>query len=243
MSPGALALTVAAGMLGAVSLLARRPGPLHGFDAASAWRHRHPLADPSATSNVFVRGYLTISTGAARPLARAGIAPNVLTLWAVWLSAAVPLAAAAGRGWCVLAAALVVVSALGDGVDGAVASLTGRTSTAGAVLDALADRSADLLFVTALVAAGGRLPFAVAAGLALLVHEYTRALCPPGAPISVGERPSRIVAAVIGLIAVAVLGSRRTDAVFVANGSLLVMAGLTVLGWLQVLRWLFRRGR
>ena len=63
-------------------------------------------------------------------------------------------AAAAGGWWLLVAAAVVVLAGLLDNVDGAVAVLTGRATAWGQVLDSVADRVGDLLFLGALYAAG-----------------------------------------------------------------------------------------
>lgn len=190
-----------------------------------------------------MRGYLALTYAAARPLARAGVHPHVLTAWSVWWAVFVVVVAAAGRGGWAVAAGLILVSALADGVDGTVASMTQRTSALGARLDTIADRAADLLFIGALLAAHGHPLAGVAAGAALLVHEEGRRLSPPGAPITVGERPTRIAAAVIGLLGAAALGATRDHAAVVAGGSLVIMATLTVAGSVQLLVWNRRRRR
>ena len=71
----------------------------------------------------------------AAPLARRGVAPAWVTLTGCVLAVAVSGVAGLGGRWPLLAAVLVVVVALLDGVDGAVAEITDSASAWGRVLD------------------------------------------------------------------------------------------------------------
>lgn len=134
------------------------------------------------------------------PLARAGVHPDAVTLTGLVAALAVPALAVAGGRWALLAVLAVTVSGVLDGVDGAVALASGRSSRWGAVLDAGCDRVADTGYVAAfwLLGAPGWL-CATGAGVAGL-HEYLRARA--GAEgmrdvgvITVGERPTRVIVA------------------------------------------------
>ncbi|HEY6794480.1 MAG TPA: CDP-alcohol phosphatidyltransferase family protein [Kineosporiaceae bacterium] len=140
----------------------------------------------------------------ARPLAGAGISPNAVT----GLGLAVALAAPAVVAWSgpagaqghgpLLASALVITSGVLDGLDGAVALLTGRSSRRGFVIDSVCDRIADAAYAAALWSAGAPGPLAVAAAAVAWLHEYTRARAvPAGMPdvgvVTVAERPTRVI--------------------------------------------------
>ena len=112
------------------------------------WSELHGGIRPSP----LVRGWLRLVHGLARTAPVARIPPDVLSGMGV-ASAAGALAAAAGR-WGLLAALLVVLAGILDGLDGAVALHTGRARPLGAVVDAMADRLGDLLLVAARRAPG-----------------------------------------------------------------------------------------
>jgi CDP-diacylglycerol--glycerol-3-phosphate 3-phosphatidyltransferase len=142
-----------------------------------------------------VRGYLRLVHTAARPFR--GVPPNGLTAAGLLVALAALVPAWLGGGWAVLAAAAVVVSALADSLDGAVAVLSGRATRWGAVLDSVSDRVADLAYLGVLWLLGAAgWPCAIA-GVALFLLEYARARATAAGMedvgvITVGERPTRI---------------------------------------------------
>jgi CDP-diacylglycerol--glycerol-3-phosphate 3-phosphatidyltransferase len=108
------------------------------------------------------------------------------------------LPAAAGGRWLLLAVAVVVLSAVLDGVDGTVAILSGRTTRWGFVLDSACDRVADACYLAALWLAGAPGPLCAAAGTAVLLLEYLRARAAAAGMSEVGvvtvaERPTRVI--------------------------------------------------
>jgi phosphatidylglycerophosphate synthase len=147
--------------------------------------------------------------------ARLPVSPDLLTALAVVVAAAVLVVPA----WA--GALLVLLSALLDGLDGAVAIVRDRVTRHGAVLDAVGDRICDVLFVTALVLAGAPpwLGMACAAGILLL--EGTRLVTRRIGVITVAERPTRVLATALGLVSVPTVG-------------LVVLTGATALGLLQL---------
>jgi CDP-diacylglycerol--glycerol-3-phosphate 3-phosphatidyltransferase len=172
----------------------------------------------------------------AAPLARRGVQPDILTLWGLALACGVPAVSSAHHRWLLLASALVIVSALTDGVDGCVAGLTGRATARGFVLDSVVDRVSDALFAGALVVAGGASWAAAVAVGALTMLEYLRARAGNAGMgevgvVTVGERPSRIIATVLGLGAI---GISPAHAAFIGTGSLLVTAGVAAVGFVQL---------
>jgi len=164
---------------------------------ARRWSAAHGGADPEAR---LVRGYLTLVHALARPLAAARVAPDAVTVAGLLLALAVLVPAAAGGRWALAVPVLVAVSAVLDGLDGAVAVLTGRATRWGAVLDAGCDRLADASYVAALWLLGAPGWLAVAAVAAGWLHEYVRARAGAAGMsgvgrITVGERPTRVAVA------------------------------------------------
>ena len=89
------------------------------------------------------RAGLALKAVVARLVGAAGIPPNVLTL-----SSLLPMALAGwslGNGYLAAAASWTLVGGVLDLIDGAVARLSGKTSTFGAVLDSVVDRASDTL--------------------------------------------------------------------------------------------------
>ncbi|MGH9222581.1 MAG: CDP-alcohol phosphatidyltransferase family protein [Acidimicrobiales bacterium] len=176
-----------------------------GDEHVREWAELHLTEPPEG----FVGGWLRAAAAVARPLARAGISPNAVTVAALIAAlAAVPPAAYVG-GWLGPAAAClaITVSGLLDALDGAVAVQAGRTTKVGFLLDSALDRIADAAFPATLVLVAGpdttTIALAVAATAACWYLEYVRARATlasdPGAQvITPGERPTRIVLAAVG---------------------------------------------
>lgn len=137
----------------------------------------------------------------ATPLVRARVPPNAVTALAV---AAAAGAAVVAPALPVVAAGLVLVNGLLDGLDGAVAVLSRRVTRLGFLLDSLADRVSDVLLLVALWRAGAPGLACVAAGVALGLLEYARARAGQAGMseigvVTVGERPVRVVLGAAGL--------------------------------------------
>jgi CDP-diacylglycerol--glycerol-3-phosphate 3-phosphatidyltransferase len=153
----------------------------------------------------------------ARPLARAGVSPNALTVAAMLAAvAAVAWALAPEPAGPALACVAVVASGVLDLLDGAVAVQAGKATRVGFLLDSALDRLADAAFPAALaIVAGGGEWVAVAAVASAWWLEYIRARASladanagAGASrqpsverqvITPGERPTRIVLTAFGL--------------------------------------------
>ncbi|GAA5145306.1 hypothetical protein GCM10023340_14400 [Nocardioides marinquilinus] len=169
--------------------------------ARAAWSDRHGGLDPDGS--FWVSRWVGLTHALARPVARRGLSPDVVTGLGLLLSVAVVPLAAAGAAWPLLAAAFVTAAGIADGVDGAVASLRGGGTRWGEVLDHLADRLSDLLLIGALVPLGAPLPLCAALAVLTLLLESVRAaartagLDGPGA-VTVWERPSRALVAGFG---------------------------------------------
>jgi CDP-diacylglycerol--glycerol-3-phosphate 3-phosphatidyltransferase len=114
------------------------------------------------------------------------------------VTATVPAIAAAGAAWPLLALVILLVGAVLDGVDGAIAVRTGTASRWGRVLDPFADRCSDLLLLLTLVILGAPAWLGVALALLTLLlesvraHAQTAGMEGPGA-LTWWERPSRVI--------------------------------------------------
>jgi len=176
----------------------------------AAWADLHGGYDPR--SNVLVRGWLSGAYALARPLAAARAAPDLVTAAGVLVSAvAVGVVLLDEPVWLLVAALVVVASGLLDNLDGAVALLTGRTTRWGYVLDSVTDRVSDLLYLTALWAAGAPPAVCVLGGVLVMLQEYARARAAAGGMAEVGvvtvwERPTRVIVTAAFLAAAAALG-------------------------------------
>jgi len=231
------ALIVSIAVMVAVTVLSRKPPlePLPDLDTyLDRWSATHEGYDARPTR--LLRGWLTLMHAAARPLAAAGVLPDVLTAWAVWLALGVVALAGLGGAWAVAGAVLLVVSGFGDGLDGAVAVLTDRATRWGYVLDSVADRLTDALYLTAAWAVGAPVWLAVVTGVGAFQLEYLRARAGnaganPAAVITVGERPSRVICCAIAL---ALAGSAPDRAAQLAGLSVAILLVLTLVGIAQL---------
>jgi phosphatidylglycerophosphate synthase len=176
--------------------------PMDGDEHVRDWAALHLTEPPTG----FVGGWLRGAAAVARPLARAGVSPNAVTVAALVVAvAAVPLAAL--DGWTGPAAACVAVTLSGllDALDGAVAVQAGRTTKVGFLLDSALDRLADAALPASLaVAAGEGAWVAVGAVAACWWLEYVRARASLAGVtgkqvITPGERPTRIILTAVGL--------------------------------------------
>ena len=195
------------------------------------WQARHGDYDPRVRSRG-LRGWLTIVHALARPLARLGVHPDVVTVASAWLAGAVVVLADLGGRWWIAAGLLIVLSGLVDNLDGAVAVLSDRTSRWGYVLDSVVDRVCDALFLLAVVLAGCPGWLAVTCGFTVFLLEYLRARAGNAgagevAVITVAERPTRVIVLAPTLVGCgAVVGSADV----VATVGVAVLLALTVVG-------------
>ncbi|MCW2816569.1 MAG: CDP-alcohol phosphatidyltransferase [Nocardioides sp.] len=200
----------------------------HRDEAYAQWSRLHGGLDPS--TSFWVSGWVRLAHACARPLSRRGVGPDAVTFAGVAVLAPVPLLAALGGWWPLLATVLIVAGAVLDGVDGAVAAQSGRASAWGRVLDPLADRVGDVLLVAALVLLGAPVWLGAALVVVTLLHESVRATAQaagmegPGV-VTVAERPTRIILATFGT-ALAVVAPDEVATGAVAIGLLLAVVGL-----------------
>jgi CDP-diacylglycerol--glycerol-3-phosphate 3-phosphatidyltransferase len=200
----------------------------HGASAIELierWSRLHHGLRPAPS----VRRWLGAMWTLARPLARLGVPPMAITV----AGGVLALGAPALAGWLPLVSfALVAASAVCDGLDGALAVVTGRATRAGAVADAVADRVADSAFALTIWRCGAPLWLAVLAGGLSLVQELTRAVVPMlRTVITLAERPTRVICTLLACVSAAVSHAAWPPAVCAA-----VWAGVTVAGLVQFLR-------
>ena len=170
-----------------------------------------------------VRGYLE---AIVRPLARAGLTPNAVTVIGLLLS--LLAAYLFYRGEPRLAALTLLIGSLVDALDGTLARLTGKTSRFGAFLDSTFDRISDgaILFGMALGSlVDWRVAFLTFMGSYLVSYERCRAELAGSGKLTVGiaERAERLLILMIFSFA---------GAEYVKYGVYIV----GVLAWLTVLQ-------
>lgn len=210
-------------------------------DYLARWSQLHGGYDPSASR--LTRLYLTIVYTVARPLAATRVPPDVVTLLGVGLSGVVVWVASLGGRWPILAFALVAVSGLVDSLDGAVAVLTDRVTRWGYVLDSVADRVSDGLYLVALWVLGAEVWVCVAAGTLMILQEYARARATAGGLADIGivtvwERPTRVIATAMFLLGCGLYPSAAEPW---AQAGAYAWLGLGVIGLVQLLTMVRRR--
>lgn len=229
-----LALLATAGLLLAASLAsARRPtAAVPDFDGyLTRWSPLHGGYDPRR--NAPLLGWLRLSHAVARPLARRGVLPDVLTLWGLWLALAVLVLAEAGGRWPLLAGWVLVASGLADTLDGCVAVLTDRATRWGYVLDSLVDRTTDVAYLVALDLVGAPTPLTVAAGVAMFTLEYLRARAGNAGMgeigvVTVGERATRVILCSAGIFFAGVYVSRAALVATLASWALVAVGAVAL---------------
>ncbi len=167
----------------------------------------------------------------SRQLARTGTGPNTVTVAGLLLSIGAPITAWSGGRWPVLGALLVLVSALADTADGALALITGRASRLGRVLDSVTDRLSEACWVLALILLGVPTGLAVVTGGLAWLHEYVRARATVAGmhdvgTVTVAERPTRIILVIVALVAAAVTTPATTATVATVIWAVLALIGL-----------------
>jgi phosphatidylglycerophosphate synthase len=203
------------------------------------WSELHGGYDPAASR--FVGPWLTLIYTLARPLAGAGIHPDVLTVSGAVIAGLVVWLAAVGGHWLIVAALVCALSGVFDSLDGAVAVMTARTSRWGALLDSLVDRVSDMLYLVALWIVGAPALWCVAAGFAIFLLEYTRARSlaigmDDVGIISTGERPTRVTVVSMFLLAAGIYTSSASTWASYAAAILAVLCAIGLIQFLVVAR-------
>lgn len=170
---------------------------------AAVWAGLHGGVDPRR-ARPSVRRWLRLGFHIARIFARLRVRPSAVTAVGLLLCLSVPVFAVAGSTGTLLAAGLVILAAIADTVDGALAVLTDRTTRLGYVYDSVVDRLGEVCWLIAFWRLGVPGLVVVAAAGVSWLHEYSRAranaagMTEIGA-VTVGERPTRVLIAVFGL--------------------------------------------
>lgn len=175
---------------------------------AREWAALHGGYDPR-TAGFLVRGWLRLAYVVARSLASLGVRPSAVTSAGVLVACGVPAVAGLGAPWGPVGALLVLLGAVADSADGALAVVAGQETRLGQVYDSAADRITEAAWLAALCLLGA--PGWLAAGCLAVtwLHEYVRARATVAGMegigvVTVGERPTRVLLALFGLLAVGV---------------------------------------
>jgi len=229
-----IVLLAVAGLLLVVLGLVTARRPAHEIPTRDQyfddWSVLHGGYDPR-TGNPWLRGWLTMVYAIARPLARRGVQPDVLTLSSIWLAGAVFVPADIGGRWAMLAGWVLVASGLFDTLDGCVAVLEDRTSRWGYVLDSAVDRVNDGIYLLAVVSVGAPPELAIACGFLFFFLEYVRARAGNAGGDEVGritlaERPQRVIF---------LSASIHFGGVFLAQRELVATVGMSIITAMTVI--------
>ena len=173
----------------------------------STWQAHHAGVD--VDRNIWIKSWLKIIFVPATILARLKVSPSFLTLVGLVFAGTAVWVANLGlsRPGLFLCALLVFASSYFDGLDGAVAILRDRVSAFGSKLDRAADRLTEVAWVVMLFFLGCPTWLAVSALSATWVYELLRWQKSKRGflPVTMGERPVRVVITVMFLLAAAVL--------------------------------------
>ena len=190
------------------------------------WAQLHHGLDPGSIPGL--RGWLRAIWTLARPLVALGLPPTAISVAGAALAGA---AVGVVRAIPLLAVGLLALSVLCDALDGAVALLAERASRAGMIADAVCDRIADVAFVVVIYRCGAPLWLsALAAASALGIEGWRLARAGVArTTITVAERPSRFVCAVVAAVSVAF-----SPAAWPAVACAAVLSGLGALAVVQL---------
>lgn len=215
--------------------------PLGQKEYFTRWSELHSNVDPISTR--FLAPWLRSMYALGRPLVERGISPNTVTSVGVALAVSTIVASAAGSRWPLLAGVVILISAVSDGVDGAVAVIGKSESRWGYVLDTVADRCSELCFLACAYVLGAPPALVVAIAALTLLQESARARAVGAGLDDIGiltvwERPSRVVTALVVTIGCG-LAPGATDLVTLMSS--LVGVSLALIGFVQLMVVLRRR--
>ncbi|HEY2795993.1 MAG TPA: CDP-alcohol phosphatidyltransferase family protein [Micromonosporaceae bacterium] len=206
---------------------------------ATAWTALHGGIDPRR-SRPSVERWLRLGYWLAKICARLRLKPSAITAIGLVACLFVPIGTGHGNGGALLAALLVVVAAITDTVDGALAVMTERATRLGYVYDSVVDRIGEACWLLAMWRIGVHGWIVVLAGALSWLHEYTRSRANAAGMTEIGastlgERPTRVILAVLafGLAGLTGAGSRSLPSgivTFIAT----VWIVLGVIGFLQL---------
>lgn len=199
-------------------------------DYATAWARLHGGFDPRAAAPV-VRAWLRFAYHVGYILGRLRITPTAVTVAGVLLCLCVPLFSVRSVDGPILGALFVLLASVADSVDGAVAVATKRTTRLGYVYDSLADRLGEVAWLAAFWLVGAPGALVVAGGALSWLHEYVRARAVAAGmrdigAVTVGERPTRVCVALVGLLLAGLTGLIDPD---LAAGTITMATAVWVL--------------
>ncbi|GAA4462293.1 CDP-alcohol phosphatidyltransferase family protein [Phytohabitans houttuyneae] len=203
---------------------------------AVAWARLHGGFDPRKAGPM-VRGWLRVAYVIGSGLARIGISPGGVTFAGLVLCVSVPVLA----GRPALAAVFVLLAAMADSADGATAVVSGRATRLGYLYDSVADRLGEAAWLMAFWLVGAPGILVVTAGGLSWLHEYVRARVAAAGMrdigvVTVGERPTRVSIAFVGLLLAGAVELVQAD---LPAGTITVVTAVWVLlalvGLLQLL--------
>lgn len=163
---------------------------------AQRWSRLHHDIDPTRVP--LLMAWLRLMWLLARPVRL--VPPTLITALGALLALDAVLFAGS-LPWAAFGA--VLAAALCDGLDGAVAVVADRASRAGAVADAVADRSSDVAFAAVLWRCGAPWELALACGAAAVGVDGLRRVLRRPARITVAERPTFTICAALAAAAAA----------------------------------------
>jgi phosphatidylglycerophosphate synthase len=164
------------------------------------WSALHHGIDPTGVP--LLAGWLRSMWAMARVLARLRVPPTAVTVAGVCFAVA---AVGTARPYPLAAAALVLLAALSDGLDGALAVVADRATQLGRYADAVADRCCDIAFALVLWRCGAPWPLAVAAAVLAVGVDTLRRIRRVPDTITVAERPTLAICAIIAAVSAAVV--------------------------------------
>ncbi|MFC8620558.1 CDP-alcohol phosphatidyltransferase family protein [Micromonospora purpureochromogenes] len=199
-------------------------------DYATAWARLHGGFDPRAAAPV-VRAWLRFAYHVGYILGRLRISPTAVTVAGVLLCLCVPLFSVRSVDGPIVGALFVLLASVADSVDGAVAVATNRTTRLGYVYDSLADRLGEIAWLAAFWLVGAPGVLVVAGGALSWLHEYVRARAVAAGmrdigAVTVGERPTRVCVALVGLLLAGLTGLIDPD---LAAGTITMATAVWVL--------------
>ncbi|MEU6203661.1 CDP-alcohol phosphatidyltransferase family protein [Micromonospora musae] len=203
---------------------------LNWDEYATAWARLHGGFDPRKAAPV-VQGWLRFAYHVGYVLGRMRVGPTAVTVAGVLLCVCVPVFAVRPVDGPFLAALFVLLAGVADSVDGAVAVVTGRTTRLGYVYDSVADRIGEAAWLVAFWLVGAPGALAAAAGALSWLHEYVRARAVSAGmreigAVTVGERPTRVLVALGGLLVAGLAGLIEPD---LAAGTITMATAVWVL--------------
>ncbi|MER7166318.1 CDP-alcohol phosphatidyltransferase family protein [Micromonospora sp. NPDC000207] len=188
---------------------------LSWHEYATEWARLHGGFDPRTAAPV-VRGWLRLAYHIGYVLGRLRVTPTAVTAAGVLLCFCVPLLVGRPGDGPFLGAFFVLLASVADSVDGAVAVTTRRTSRLGYVYDSVADRLGEVAWLLAFWLLGAPGALVVAGGALSWLHEYVRARAVSAGmreigAVTVGERPTRVCVALVGLLVTGLAGMIQAD--------------------------------